>query len=171
MSESWATSYANVQTVLRPIVQWLTMRCPIIKMLDNALSNCPMVGQCCVQHSNGWSMLCPTVRWLVSWVSNSPMVEVFFVQLSNGRTVLCPNVLRSESALSNCPMVGQCCVQQSNGYSMLCQTVPAECSIVQWMAWALSKCPIVTVLFQTVQCLDSAVFSALNCLGGCINIF
>ena len=43
-----------------------TVLCPIVKMLDNALSNCPMVGQCCVQQSNGWSMLCPTIRWLVS---------------------------------------------------------------------------------------------------------
>ena len=68
MSDCWATIYENVQTVLCPIVQWLTRLCPIIKRLDNALSNCPMVGQCCVQHSSGWSMLCSTVRWLVSWV-------------------------------------------------------------------------------------------------------
>ena len=150
-------------------------------MVDNSVSNYQNVGQCSVKLSNGWTVLCPTLQWLVNVVSYCQMAGelsvqqsndgLCFLQLSNGRTVLCPNVLRSESALSNCPMVGQCCVQQSNGYSMLCQTVPAECSIVQWMAWTLSKCPIVTVLFQTVQCLDSDVFSSLNCLGGCIHIF
>ena len=95
------------------IVQWLDSAVSIVKMSDNALSICPMVGQCCVQQSNGCSMLCPTVRWLVSWESNSPMVGLCFVQLSNGRIVLCPTVRRSDNALSNCPMVGQCCVQQS----------------------------------------------------------
>ena len=43
-----------------------TVLCSIVKILNNALSNCPMVGQCCVRQSNGWSMLCPTIRWLVS---------------------------------------------------------------------------------------------------------
>ena len=56
-----------------------TVLCPIVQMLDNALSNCAMVGQRCVQQSNGESMLCPTVQWLVIWVFNCPMVGLCFV--------------------------------------------------------------------------------------------
>ena len=129
----------------RTVWAWETrVICPIVRLLgnylckcsDSAVSNSPMVGQCCVQLSKCWTMLCQTVQWLDSVVSNSPMVgqccvqpsdgcragcptvqwsECAFVQLSNGRTVLCPTVRRSDNALSNCPMVGQCCVQQSNG--------------------------------------------------------
>ena len=96
--------------------------CVQLSMLNDALSKYLLVGKCCVQQSNGWSMLCPTVLGLVSWASNSPMVGLCFFRLSNGRTVLCPTVRRSDNAISNCPMVGQYSVQHSNGYSMLCQT-------------------------------------------------
>ena len=52
--------------------------CPIVgqlfmQMLDSALCNRPMVGQCCVQLSKCWTMLCQTFYWLDSALSNSPM--------------------------------------------------------------------------------------------------
>ena len=66
LSHCWATIYANVKLCCVQKSNGWTVLCPIVKMLDNALSNSQMVGQCCVQQSNGWSMLCPTVQWLVS---------------------------------------------------------------------------------------------------------
>ena len=72
------------------------------------LQNHQMVGQCCVQLSNGRTVLCPNVQWSDSVVSNCPMVGQCCVQLSNGRTLLCPNVQWSDSVVSNCPMVRQC---------------------------------------------------------------
>ena len=61
--------------------------CPIVGQLFMQ-----MVGQCCVQLSNGRTVLCPTVQRLVSAVSNCPMIGLCCVQLSNGRTVLCQTV-------------------------------------------------------------------------------
>ena len=66
LSNSWANIYANIRQCCVQQSNGCTVLCPILKILDNALSNCTMVEQCCVQQSNGWSMLCPTVRWLVS---------------------------------------------------------------------------------------------------------
>ena len=37
------------------------------------MQNYLVVGQCCVQLSNGWTVLCLTVKWLDSAVSNCPM--------------------------------------------------------------------------------------------------
>ena len=140
------------------------MLCQTVQWLDSAVSNTPMVGQCCVQLSDGWWAECPTVQWSDCALSNCPMVGQCCVQMSEGQIVLFQTVQWSDSAVSNSPMVSQCCVKLSDGWS-------AECSTVQWTACALSNCPMVTVLFQTVQWLDSAVFIALNCLGGCIHIF
>ena len=91
---------------------------PMVGQLsDNVLSTCPIIGQCCVEQSNGQFMLCPTVRWLVILLSNSPMVRLCFFTRSNSWTVLCPTFQKLDNAVSNCPMVGQCCIQQSNGQS------------------------------------------------------
>ena len=35
--------------------------CQTVQWLDSTVSNCPMVRQCCVQLSNGWTVLYPTV--------------------------------------------------------------------------------------------------------------
>ena len=98
---------------------------PIGQWSDSAVSNCLMVGQCCVQLSNGRTVLCTTVQWSDSAVSNCQMVGQCCVQLSNGRTVLCPTVQWLDSAVFNCPMVEQCCVKLPNGWTVLCP-------IIQW---------------------------------------
>ena len=87
-----------------------TVLCPAVQRSDSAMSNCPMVGQCCIQLSNGRIVLCPAVQWLDSAVSNCPMVRQFCVHLFNGQSVLCPTVQWSHSVVYNCPMVRQFCV-------------------------------------------------------------
>ena len=116
--------YIGQIVFLRTVWAWETcVICPIVRLLgnylckcsDSAVSNSPMVGQCCVQLSKYCTMLCQTVQWLDSAVSNSPMVGQCCVQLSNDWLVLCPTIQWSYSAVSNCQMVGQCFVQLSNG--------------------------------------------------------
>ena len=63
-----------------------------VSWLDSTVSNSLMVGQCCVQQFNCWSVLCPTVQWMVSVVSYCPMVVQCWVIPSKGWTVLCPTV-------------------------------------------------------------------------------
>ena len=91
-----------------------------------------MVGQCCVQLSNGRTVLCPTVQCSDSAVSKCSLVRQCCIQLSNGWTMLCPTVQWSDSAVSNCPMVGLCWVQLSNGQTVLYPTV-------QWSDSAVSN--------------------------------
>ena len=47
--------------------------CQTVERLDRTVSNCPMVGQCCFQLSNHWTVLFPTVQPLDSAVSKCPM--------------------------------------------------------------------------------------------------
>ena len=71
----WARKYTG-QIVFRQTILLLGIRkiCPIVqvlygylcKWLDIAMSNSPVIGQCCVQLSNDWTVLYPTVQQLVS---------------------------------------------------------------------------------------------------------
>ena len=87
---------ALIQSVLR-----FTALFPNDQWLDGATSNCPMIGQWCVQASHGLTVLCQTVPWLDSTVSNC-------------RTVMCPTVF----------IAGHCYVQLYHDFTVLCPTVP-----------------------------------------------
>ena len=76
-----------------------------VQQLDSVVSNSPMVGLCCVQLSKVLLSDCSTVQWSDCAFSNCLMVGQF----------LCPTSQKLESAVSNCLMVGQCCVQQYTG--------------------------------------------------------
>ena len=53
----------------------LSAECPTVQWSDCAFSNCPMVGQSCVQLSKGPIMISQTFQSLDSAASNSPMVS------------------------------------------------------------------------------------------------
>ena len=62
-------------------------------MADSAASNSPMVCQCCVKLSDGWSAKCSTVQWSDSALSNGHTVLFQLVQWLDSAVFIALNCL------------------------------------------------------------------------------
>ena len=87
---------SNGRTILSPTVEWTVL-------MDSAMSDFSMVGQCCVRLFNGWTGLYPTVQWTDNAVSKCPMVRLSCVQLCSNYFFLCCSKCHQAVANPSCP--------------------------------------------------------------------